>query len=51
MIKMLASGYSVENTDLRGERPDSVPNNQNGIRAEKYNEQTDGQKPCIATRM
>lgn len=37
LIKMLAGGHSVENTDLRGERPGSVQNSQNGIRAEKYN--------------
>lgn len=51
MIKMLAGGYSVENTDLRGERPDAMPNDQNGIRAEKYGEQTEGQKPGIAAKM
>lgn len=37
LIKMPAGGHSVKNTDLRGERPDSVQNSQNGIRAEKYN--------------
>lgn len=32
LSKTLAGGYSVENTDQRGERPYLVQNSQNGIR-------------------